>query len=187
MAGAICPTVAKMPRVRAPQGASWQPLPMTNSLAIPYELAETLAEGPLFIYPLFEELKTGVRQESCDFFRRLFMARLCEQGLSAGEAYGQGRVSDRDYLILRCLEVHLDAALSGTVSRDVAKVIAAEPITAVRKSVTIDWAVRDGTSAKIKVLVQRILKKHGYPPELQEEATKTVLAQAELLCADWFS
>ncbi len=39
--------------------------------------------------------------------------------------------------------------------------------------------------AKIKVMVKRILRKHGYPPDLEEEATKTVLAQAELLCADW--
>ena len=67
------------------------------------------------------------------------------------------------------------------------KVIAAELVLAVRKSVTIDWAVRDGARAKIKVLVKRILKKHGYPPDLQDEATKTVLSQAELLCADWVS
>ena len=33
--------------------------------------------------------------------------------------------------------------------------------------------------------VHSILRKHGYPPDLEEEATKTVLAQAELLCADW--
>lgn len=65
------------------------------------------------------------------------------------------------------------------------KVIAAELVTAVRKSVTIDWAVRDGARARIKVLVKRILKKHGYPPDLQEEATQTVLAQADLLCSDW--
>jgi hypothetical protein len=39
--------------------------------------------------------------------------------------------------------------------------------------------------AKIKVMVKRILNKHGYPPDLQEEAVKTVLAQAELLCAEW--
>ncbi|MFO0580247.1 MAG: type I restriction endonuclease subunit R [Polyangia bacterium] len=65
------------------------------------------------------------------------------------------------------------------------KVIAAELVLAVRKSVTIDWAVRDGARAKIKVLVKRILKKHGYPPDLQDEATQTVLSQAELLCADW--
>jgi type I restriction enzyme R subunit len=65
------------------------------------------------------------------------------------------------------------------------RVIAAELVTKVRKSVTIDWTVRESARAKIKVMVKRILKQHGYPPDLQEEATKTVLAQAELLCADW--
>ena len=65
------------------------------------------------------------------------------------------------------------------------KVIAAELVTAVRKSVTIDWTVRESARAKIRVMVRRILKKHGYPPDLREEATRTVLEQAELLCADW--
>ena len=65
------------------------------------------------------------------------------------------------------------------------KVIAAELIAQVRKSVTIDWTVREGARAKIKVMVKRILNKHGYPPDLQEEAVKTVLMQAELLCAEW--
>ncbi|MGB8354457.1 MAG: type I restriction endonuclease subunit R [Chthoniobacteraceae bacterium] len=71
------------------------------------------------------------------------------------------------------------------MGNDELKVIAAELVTQVRKSVTIDWTVRESARAKIKVMVKRILKKHGYPPDLQEEATKTVLAQAELLCADW--
>jgi hypothetical protein len=65
------------------------------------------------------------------------------------------------------------------------KVIAAELITQVKKSVTIDWTLRESARAKIKVMVKRILNKHGYPPDLQEEAVKTVLAQAELLCAEW--
>jgi type I restriction enzyme R subunit len=65
------------------------------------------------------------------------------------------------------------------------KVVAAELVTNVRKSVTIDWTVRESARAKIRVMVRRILKKHGYPPDLREEATRTVLEQAELLCADW--
>lgn len=65
------------------------------------------------------------------------------------------------------------------------KVIAAELIVTIRKSVTIDWTLRQSAQAKIKVMVKRILNKHGYPPDLQEEAVKTVLAQAELLCAEW--
>jgi len=65
------------------------------------------------------------------------------------------------------------------------KVIAVELVTMVRKSVTIDWTLRESARAKIRVMVKRILNKHGYPPDLQEEATKTVLQQAELICADW--
>ncbi|MFZ2854918.1 MAG: type I restriction endonuclease subunit R, partial [Rhodocyclaceae bacterium] len=68
---------------------------------------------------------------------------------------------------------------------DKLKVIAAELITQVRKSVTIDWTLREGARAKIRVMVKRILNKYGYPPDLQDDAVKTVLAQAELLSAGW--
>ena len=71
------------------------------------------------------------------------------------------------------------------MGNDELKVIAAELVTNVRKSVTIDWTVRESARARIRVMVRRILKKHGYPPDLREEATRTVLEQAEALCADW--
>ena len=58
-------------------------------------------------------------------------------------------------------------------------------VTRVRKSVTIDWTLRESARAKIKVLVKRILRKHGYPPDLQDEAMKLVLQQAEVLCSEW--
>jgi len=70
---------------------------------------------------------------------------------------------------------------------DQLKVIATELITRVRQSVTIDWTLREGARARIRVMVKRILNKYGYPPDLQEEAVKTVLQQAELLCAEWAS
>jgi type I restriction enzyme R subunit len=70
---------------------------------------------------------------------------------------------------------------------DKLKVIAAALITQVRKSVSIDWTLRESARARIRVMVKRILNKFGYPPDLQEEAVKTVLQQAELLCADWAS
>jgi type I restriction enzyme, R subunit len=65
------------------------------------------------------------------------------------------------------------------------KVIAAELISRIRKSVTIDWTLREGARAKIRVMVKRILNKYGYPPDLQADAVKLILAQAELLCAGW--
>lgn len=44
----------------------------------------------------------------------------------------------------------------------------------------------DGTvRAKLRTLVKRILRKHGYPLDKQEKATQTVLQQAELICKDW--
>jgi type I restriction enzyme R subunit len=68
---------------------------------------------------------------------------------------------------------------------DKLRLIASELITQVKKSVTIDWTLRESARAKIKVMVKRILNKYGYPPDLQDQAVRTVLAQAELLCADW--
>ena len=70
------------------------------------------------------------------------------------------------------------------MGKDNLKIIATELVTQVRKSVTINWTVRESARAKIKVLVKRILRKHGYPPDLQDKATKLVLQQAELLCAE---
>jgi type I restriction enzyme, R subunit len=64
------------------------------------------------------------------------------------------------------------------------RVIAAELVTQVRKSATIDWTLRESARARIRVMVKRILNKYGYPPDLQEDAVKTLLLQAELLCAE---
>ena len=72
-----------------------------------------------------------------------------------------------------------------TLGNDELKVIAAELVTQVRKNVTIDWTMRESARARIRVMVRRILRKHGFPPNLEEEATKTVLEQAEVLCAEW--
>jgi type I restriction enzyme, R subunit len=54
----------------------------------------------------------------------------------------------------------------------------------VHKSVTIDWTLRENTQAQIRVIVKRILRKYGYPPDKQEKVTDTVLEQAETICKD---
>jgi type I restriction enzyme, R subunit len=65
------------------------------------------------------------------------------------------------------------------------RTIARELVATVRKNVTIDWTLRENVRAQIRVLVRRILRKYGYPPDRQEKATQTVLEQAELLSAGW--
>lgn len=64
-------------------------------------------------------------------------------------------------------------------------VIAAELVTKVRSSVTIDWTLRESARANIRVAVRRIRRQYGYPPDLQDAAVQTVLLQAETLCQDW--
>ncbi|MDP3566416.1 type I restriction endonuclease subunit R [Sediminibacterium sp.] len=61
------------------------------------------------------------------------------------------------------------------------RVIAHELLESLRRNVTVDWAKRESARANMRVLVKRILKKYGYPPDLAEEAVQTVLAQAEAL------
>jgi type I restriction enzyme R subunit len=63
--------------------------------------------------------------------------------------------------------------------------IARELVETVKKNVTIDWTVRDNVRAQLRVIVKRILRKYGYPPDKQEKATQTVLEQAELLSEMW--
>jgi type I restriction enzyme R subunit len=65
--------------------------------------------------------------------------------------------------------------------------IARELVETVRNNVTIDWTLRENVRAQLRVLVKRILRKHGYPPDKQEKATQTVLEQAALLSAGWAS
>ncbi|WP_428564425.1 MAG: type I restriction endonuclease subunit R [Solidesulfovibrio sp. DCME] len=65
------------------------------------------------------------------------------------------------------------------------RVIAHELLTSLKGSITVDWAHRESARARMRILVKRILRKHGYPPDLQDTAIQTVLQQAEALSAQW--
>ena len=106
------------------------------------------------------------------------LAKELDTATKRGEELG---LSDDEIAFYDALAVN-ESAVKAMGSAEL-RVIAAELVTQVRKSVTIDWTLRESARARIKVMVKRILTKYGYPPDLQEEATKTVLAQAELLSA----
>ena len=63
------------------------------------------------------------------------------------------------------------------------RVIATELVTKLQNNATVDWHKREAARAKMRILVKRILRHHGYPPDLSEEAVKIVLEQAEVLLA----
>lgn len=97
-----------------------------------------------------------------------------------GETLG---LSNEELAFYDALEVNDSAVqvLGDPKLRDIARELAAS----VRKNVTIDWMVRENVRAQLRVLVKRILRKYGYPPDMQEKATQTVLEQAEALSALW--
>jgi type I restriction enzyme R subunit len=97
-----------------------------------------------------------------------------------GEELG---LSDDEIAFYDALEVN-DSAVK-VLGDETLRTIARELVESVRRNVTIDWTVKESVRAKLRVLVKRILKKYGYPPDKQAQATETVLKQAELLCADW--
>jgi type I restriction enzyme R subunit len=102
---------------------------------------------------------------------------------AAGQRGAKLNLTEDEVAFYDALEVN-DSAVK-ILGDDTLKTIARELVEAVRNSVTIDWTLRENVRARIRVLVKRILRKYGYPPDKQEQATLTVLEQAETLCAEW--
>jgi type I restriction enzyme R subunit len=96
-----------------------------------------------------------------------------------GETLG---LSEDEIAFYDALEVN-DSAVK-VLGDDTLKNIARELVETVRNNVTIDWTVRETVRAKLRVMVKRILRRYGYPPDKQEKATRTVLEQAELIASD---
>ena len=108
------------------------------------------------------------------------LAREMRQAQNRGEDLG---LTEDELAFYDALEVN-DSAVQ-VLGDENLKLIARELVETVRKNVTIDWTVKESVRAKLRVLVKRILRKHGYPPDKQEKATLTVLEQAELIAKDW--
>ena len=108
------------------------------------------------------------------------LAKDMRQASRRGEALG---LSEDEVAFYDALETN-DSAVK-VLGDDTLRMIARELVTIVRANVTIDWTVRENVRAHLRVLVKRILRKYGYPPDKQEKATQTVLEQAEVLSAEW--
>ncbi len=65
------------------------------------------------------------------------------------------------------------------------RVIAQELVTVIKSNVSVDWMHRQNARANIRRHVKRLLRKYGYPPDLQDAAVQNVLQQAEALAAEW--
>ena len=108
------------------------------------------------------------------------LARDLREADARGEALG---LTEDELAFYDALETN-DSAVS-VLGDETLRGIARELVETVRGNVTIDWTLRENVRANLRRLVKRILRKHGYPPDKQEKATRTVLEQAEVLSAAW--
>jgi len=102
------------------------------------------------------------------------------------ESYKRGEdleLSEDELAFYDALEVN-DSAVK-ILGDKVLRNIAIELVDTVKKNVAIDWARKESVRARLRVMIKRVLGKHGYPPDKQEKATMTVLQQAELIAQDW--
>jgi type I restriction enzyme R subunit len=108
------------------------------------------------------------------------MAKDMRLAEARGEELG---LTDDELAFYDALETN-DSAVK-VLGDETLRMIARELVDSVRSNVTIDWTIRENVRAHLRVIVKRILRKHGYPPDKQEKATLTVLEQAEVLSAEW--
>ena len=108
------------------------------------------------------------------------LARELREANARGEALGLSEDELAFYDALGVNDSAVQVLGDGTL-RDIAR----ELVETVQGNVTIDWTLRENVRAKLRVLVKRVLRKHGYPPDKQESATRTVLEQAAVLSAGW--
>ena len=71
------------------------------------------------------------------------------------------------------------------MGNDHLRVILQELLRGLKSNASVDWQHRESARARMRVLVKRILRRHGYPPDLQDTAVKTVLQRAEALAVKW--
>ncbi|MDE2778909.1 MAG: type I restriction endonuclease subunit R [Chloroflexota bacterium] len=108
------------------------------------------------------------------------LAREMREAAARGERLD---LTDDEVAFYDALETN-DSAVQ-VLGDETLRAIARELVETVRRNVTIDWTLRENVRAQLRVLVRRILRKHGYPPDKQEKATRTVLEQAEVLSEGW--
>ncbi len=144
--------------------------------------ARVLAEAPDAAHPVPQSPRSTGR----GLFRAASSVRRAPHRNAEGDGGKRGQdlgLNDDEIAFYDALEVN-DSAVA-VLGEPTLKTIARELVTAVRNNTSIDWTIKESVRAKIRVMVKRILRKYGYPPDKQEKATQTVLEQAELFSEEW--
>lgn len=108
------------------------------------------------------------------------LAKEMNEATSRGENLG---LNEDELAFYDALEVNDSAKeiLGDDKLREIARAL----VETVRQNASIDWTIKESVQARLRVLVRRILRKYGYPPDMQQMAVDRVLQQSEMLADDW--
>lgn len=160
---------------------------IVSRAVVPTEIVDILAGAGI---PFSERLEDAVARyhandiTTAEVLQELIqLARDIRAARQRGEEAG---LTDEEIAFYDALAENESAVqLMGDEGDDKLRVIAHELLKGLRENVSVDWAHRESARARMRVLVKRILRKYGYPPDLQDKAVQTVLQQAEALSATW--
>ena len=108
------------------------------------------------------------------------LAKKLNVQVSQGNADG---LNDYEIAFYDALEANEEAVRN--MEHSVLVQLAQELTQKVKKNIKIDWSVREGTRAELRVLVRNLLDKYGYPPDFSKAAVDLVIRQAESLTEEW--
>ncbi len=149
---------------------------------IKIKFRKNIVEAKRFSELLEEAIKKYINRtiETAQIIEELI--NLAKEMKAAHQRGEQLNLSEDELAFYDALEVN-DSAVK-ILGDEVLRTIARELFETVRRNITIDWTLRENVQAKLRVMVKRILKKFGYPPDKQQKATDLVLEQAKVICKD---
>lgn len=145
-------------------------------------MKKNFVKGKAFSEMLEETIKKYTNRiiEAAQVIEELIiLARKIRDERNRGEQLG---LSEEELAFYDALGVN-DSAVK-ILGDAVLKKIALELTNTIRHNVTVDWTHRESIQAELRLKVKKILKKYGYPPDKQQQATDTVLKQAELFAGN---
>jgi SOS-response transcriptional repressor LexA len=150
---------------------------------ISLRLKKNLIQGRSFRELLEKALRRY--QNNAIVAARIFdeLIELAKEMREASKRGEELNLNEEEVAFYDTLEVN-DSAVK-VLGDETLRMIARELVQGIRNNLSIDWAIKETVQAKMRVMVKKILRKHGYPPDKEKKATETVLQQAVLLCKDW--
>lgn len=153
------------------------------ALAVPHEKALKIRDDVAFFQAVKAVLTKSVGDGKRSPAEVEFAIRLAKEMREANRRGEKLGLMEDEVAFYDALEVN-DSAVA-ILGDETLRTSTRELMRAINNKRTIDWTVRENVRAQMRVIIKRILRKYGYPPDKQVRATELVLEQAEVLCQDW--